>query len=178
MKWFRAGMDKVKELSSTEPVPCPRGWGDIKFNYTVDGWSLNLSRQCPIGGVEYCSACSYPYNPNKIETMKENLQYLEQLRQDNMLTEREYNVRRFMIVCMLNDKSLNPGFGYRVTAWILGPLGIVSTAAGAWLGFNLHPGYYGISGIGAAMICLSLSFFAIARIKKKYLKKLLAGKIV
>jgi hypothetical protein len=57
--------------------------------------------------------------------------------------------------------------GLHTTGWILGPLGVVTTVVGLWLGVAVHPGLFAIALGGAISMALSVSFLVIAAAKHK-----------
>jgi uncharacterized membrane protein YfcA len=72
-----------------------------------------------------------------------------------------------MIVGPVERKTGPPGEGSRITAWILGPAGVILTAAGIWLGRTVDQEFWVMAGIGMAMLALCVSFTAIALIKRQ-----------
>ena len=43
------------------------------------------------------------------------------------------------------------------------PIGMLCAAVGAALGLELHPGFWGIAGLGAVMLALTVSFATLAK---------------
>ena len=74
MGWFRDSLSKLKEAASSEPVQCPRGWGEVSFNLDLEGFPpyfFGFSRKCPIGGVTSCTDCAHPFNPADVEPISD-----------------------------------------------------------------------------------------------------------
>lgn len=163
MGWLRNTMDRLKEATAADPIECPRGWGQVAFTSKVDvawPWWVSLDRRCPIGHVDSCASCRHPYNPAQIDALSERLTELESLRDRNGLTNEEVAYRRKLILQMRDgvDAARETADGFRITAWILGPLGAVITAAGAALAMLYHRELWFIGLGGAVMLALSVSF--------------------
>lgn len=175
MGWFKNSLDKLREAASSEPVQCPRGWGEVSFNLELEGlppYFFGFSRTCPIGGVTCCTDCNHPFNPEDIERLREQLTELENLRDDGVLSESEYAIRRQMIIELTHGKDSLPGEGFHTAAWILGPLAAVIIGAGIWLAQTVHRAFYGMVIGGAIVLALSLSFAIVASTKRKMSKDL------
>jgi len=170
MSWFKNSLSKFKEATASEPVHCPRGWGEVSFNLDLEGmppYFFGFSRSCPIGGVTSCADCAHPFNPEDVERLRENLRELENLRHEGVLSESECAFRRQMIIELKHGKDRLPGEGFRIAAWTLGPLGLVLMCAGSWLAMTFHQAFVGVVIGGAIVLGLSLSFAVIASTKRK-----------
>ncbi len=169
MKWLRDWLNTLKDVSATEPIQCPRGWGEVCFQVSVGGFPpfFEVSRKCPIGGASECVSCPYPVKPENVQRLRQNLEELDALRKEGVLSEPEHAARRRMIVGRTGRKKGPPGEGCRITAWIFGPAGVILTAGGVWLGRNVNQEFWVMAGIGLAMLALCISFTAIALIKRQ-----------
>jgi hypothetical protein len=169
MKWPRNWLDTLKDVSAAEPIQCPRGWGEVCFQISLGGFPpfFDISRKCPIGGTSECVSCRYPVKPEDAQRLRQNLEELDTLRKEGVLSEPEYAARRRMIVGLVERKTGPPGEGCRITAWILGPAGVILTAAGVWLGRTVDQELWVMAGIGMAMLALTVSFTAIALTKRQ-----------
>jgi len=170
MGWFKDSLSKLKEATSSQPVQCPRGWGEVSFNLDLDGmppYFFGFTRTCPIGGVTSCTDCAYPFNPEDVERLRENLTELTNLRDEGVLSESEYAIRRQMIIELQHGKDSLPGEGFYTAAWTLGPLGVVIIGAGIWLVQAFHRAFVGVVIGGAIVLALSLSFAVVASTKRK-----------
>lgn len=169
MKWLRNWLDTLKDVSAAEPIRCPRGWGEVCFQLSMGGWLpfFEVSRMCPIGGVSECVSCRHPVKPEDAQRLRQNLEELDSLRKEGVLSDPEYAARRKMIIGLVKTKTGPPGEGYRITAWILGPAGVILTAAGVWLGANVDQEFWIMAGVGTAMLALCVSFTAIALMKRQ-----------
>ena len=169
MEWLLKWFDKLKDVSAAEHIQCPRGWGEVCFQLSLGGMLpfFEVSRACPIGGTSDCVSCRHPVKPEDAQRLRQNLDELETLRKEGVLSEPEYAARRRMIVGLVERRTGSPGQGSRITAWIFGPAGVILTAAGVWLGINIDPSFWVMTGIGAAMLALCVSFTAIAIIKRQ-----------
>lgn len=152
----------LKEKLAAEPIDCPRGWGSVTFPASglFLGGIIWVGRTCPISGAENCAGCGYQTNPDALK-LNENLAVLEQMRRDGTLTETEFGERRTALLTLHPEADATVGF--RITAWILGPLGILFVAAGIVLARELHEGFWGLGGVGAVMLVLTISFANLAR---------------
>ncbi len=165
MSWLQTSRDKVKEATRADPIDCPRGWGPVSFQASINWFAgfFGVERACPISGSENCASCRHPYNPADMERLRERLEELQSLLNEGALTQEEHDLRRHLIVAMLSDPdagSLEDGF--RITAWILGPVGVVISLFGTWLAMTVHPGFWGLGGAGALIVALCLSFAALS----------------
>jgi len=165
MNWFKSTMSSLREASATEPFQCPRGWGEVSFHLSIDGlppfyWAI--SRECPIGAAESCLKCCYPFNPAADVKLRESLEELEGLRRDGVLTEEEHATRRRMLIGMHEHLLRPPGYGFRITAWLLGPIGVILLGVGYWLAVNVHKGFWGAAAAGLLALGLCLSFAVLA----------------
>ncbi len=168
MKWLRDWFDTLKKVAAAEPIECPRGWGEVSFQISLGGVTpfFTIDHTCPIGGVEACVSCDYPVKPEDGQRLRENLEQLDALRKEGVLSEPEYTARRQMIAGLVERKTSPPGEGYRIAAWLLGPAGLILTAAGVWLGWNVDPEFWAMAGVGMATLALCASFAAIAITKR------------
>ena len=75
MGWF-------KNMLAPEPIDCPRGWGQVSFVPKVFLLPpiFAIDRRCPIGGVDHCSKCRYPFEPGSAELLRQRLEELDGLR--------------------------------------------------------------------------------------------------
>ena len=96
MGWIKNSIDEFREAAKTDPIDCPRGWGDVAFGLKIEGLPPfgQISRQCPLAGVSSCSSCRYPFNPEKTQQLRESLVELESLCEEGVLTETEYQQQR------------------------------------------------------------------------------------
>jgi hypothetical protein len=170
MQWIKNSLASIKEASSSEPMQCPRGWGEVSFHLSVDGFFpavWDVSRKCPIGGVESCQKCRHPYSPDASARLREDLEELQVLLRDGVLTKEEHAQRRTLILGLHEGTMTPPGYGFRVTAWILAPVGILLTGTGLWLAAKLHPGFWGMALAGVLVLGLCISFAALAHGRAK-----------
>ena len=170
MGWFKDNLSKLKDATSSQPVQCPRGWGEVSFNLNLEGlppYFFGFSRTCPIGGVASCTDCAHSFNPEDVERLRENLIELVNLRDEGVLSESEYAIRRQLIIELRHGKDSLPGEGFHIAAWTLGPLGIVIVGAGIWLALTFHQALVGVVIGGAILLGLSLSFAVIASTKRR-----------
>jgi len=168
MGWFKNTLDNVKDAASSQPVECPRGWGEVSFHLDLEGFPpfFSFCRKCPIGGVSSCNDCAHPFNPNNVEQLRATLLELTSMRAEGVLSDAEYATRRQQLIDMKHRKG-TPGSGFHIASWMLGPIGLLITAAGSWLALKIHPGFFSIAGVGAVLLSLSLSFAMIASSKRK-----------
>ncbi len=164
MKWFKDSVQVLRDASESGPIQCPRGWGEVAFMLEVDGilpfW--DLSRKCPIGGVSSCEECHHPHSPEATDRLRAGLDQLQTLLREGVVTEPEYAVRRRMLIGLHESLRSPPGHGLRMTAWILGPAGIILTGAGVWLMQAFHGGFVGITVVGILLLGLCVSFAVLA----------------
>lgn len=175
MGWPQHLLEKLKEASSSPPIQCPRGWGEVAFNldldYAVYLPFFGLSRTCPIGGVESCGSCKHPFKPEDAERLRENLLKLDELRQEKVLSEGEYAIRRKMIIELQDVAEALPGEAYRTSAWVVGLPGLVITVAAFLLAAVAESAIWiPVAVGGAVMIALSVSFAIVASTKKREAK--------
>ena len=161
MGWLKNTIDEIREAAKSDAIDCPRGWGDVAFGLKIDGFPPfgQISRQCPLAGVSSCSSCRYPFNPEKTERLRESLVELENLCEQGVLTENEYQQQRRQLLMFIADPI--PGWPAIITAWILGPLGGVFVGTGWGVAENFHPGFWGLAGIGGVLLALAASFAGI-----------------
>lgn len=165
MKWLRALLDKVTEASAAEPFQCPRGWGQVSFHLSLGGWPpwfLDITRTCPIGGVSECGSCKYPFKPEDAQQLRQQLQEVDTLRDEKVLSESEHAARRRMIVGLMEENADRPGEWARIVAWILGPLGVLLTAMGSWLAMDFDPEFWVMAIGGTVILAVCVSFAVIA----------------
>ena len=169
MKWLQNWLNTLKDVSAAEPIQCPRGWGEVCFQISLGGLPpfFDVSRKCPIGGASECVSCRYPVKPEDAQRLRQNLEELDALRNEGVLSEPEYAARRRMIVGLVERTAGPPGEGCRITAWLFGPMGVILTAAGVWLAMTVGQEFWVMAGIGMAMLALCVSFTAIALIKRQ-----------
>ena len=171
MGWLQS----IKDATSSAPIDCPRGWGEVTFSTDIDGFPpfMQISRKCPIAGVKDCASCGHPYNPARMEQLRTTLAELEQLCDEGKLTESEYQAQRRMLLAFQHTLENVPGEYSLITAWILGPLGIVAALAGSWLAQSVHVGFYGLTAVGAVLLAVATSFGGIGWMKRSlYLRRI------
>ncbi len=164
MGWIRDKFEEVKDGTGAPPIDCPRGWGSVSFGLRGEAvlpW-FEISRKCPIGGVAECASCGHPYNPDRVDNLRRGLDELENLRRDGVLTEAEAACQREGLMNLTGNTQATLE-NFRLTAWILGPLGFLFSAAGVILGILMHPGFYGLAGVGAVLLALCISFAGVSR---------------
>jgi hypothetical protein len=168
MKWLRSSLDALKDVSAAQPMQCPRGWGEVCFQLSLGGFPpfFDISHKCPIGGVSECVSCHYPVKPEDAQQLRRNLEELDSLRKERVLSELEYAARRRMIVGLVERRTGPPGEGCRITAWLLGPVGVTLSIAGVWLATTVNPEFWVMAGIGMTTLALSISFAAISLIRR------------
>jgi hypothetical protein len=169
MGWLKS----LKDMTSSNPIDCPRGWGDVTFSTDIEGFPpfFSVTRKCPIAGVSNCASCGHPHNPARIEQLRAMLAELEQLCDEGKLTESEYQSQRRMLLSFQHSIEKMPGEYALITAWILGPLGILATVAGIFLAQKYHEALYGITAAGAILLAVAASFGGIGWMKRStYLK--------
>ena len=163
-------------MKSSEPIDCPRGWGDVVFSTEIENFPfVTISRKCPIAGVSNCASCGHPHNPARIEQLRATLADLELLCEEGKLTENEYQEQRRMLLSFQHSIESNPGDAALITAWVLGPLAIVVTGVGGFLGATVNngKGLYSIAAIGVVMLAVSISFAGIGLMKRsRYQRRL------
>jgi len=178
MGWFSDSLTKLKDATASEPVQCPRGWGEVPFN--AKGPPLppffSVSRVCRIGGVEHCGDCGHPFNPHAVEALRESLSQLESLQREGTLSEAESAIRRRMVVEFGRDRPEEglriarmlvelerdrPGEGFRIAAWVVGTLGVVVTVSGLWLAY-FAKFWAWIAIAGGVMLAVSVSLAVVS----------------
>ena len=162
MAWFGDFVDHLKQLTKTEPLDCPRGWGSVAFNISamLFPWPM-IDLECPISGKESCADCSYARNPDAF-VLREQLEELARLEQEGLISPGERNARRVEMLELFGVRD-----ELRAAAWILGPLGLVFTLVGGALGFGYHAGFLVFACAGLVGLALSLSFAVIASRQNK-----------
>lgn len=156
--------DLIQQGARSEPIECPRGWGQILFplNVTIFLPGFWVSRVCPISGAESCAECTYPPNPDTLK-LEEHLCKLDGLKQTGALSAGEFEQRRLALIVL--HQTPDPGEGFRKAAWILGPLGTLLTVVGTPLAFSYHPVFWLPASAGAISLALCCSFAGLARRK-------------
>ena len=177
MSWLNKTFDKLKEASTAEPIDCPRGWGKVSFFFEPGtSWLLvhlpfafDFTRRCPIGGVASCHECCYPFKPEDAERLRDNLDKLDALRKDRVLSESEYEVRRAMIIHLQDGTSQQPGDGFRAAAWLLGVPGLAVTVVSSWLAMSMEPQilWTMLAFVGGVAVAASVSCGVLAATRKK-----------
>lgn len=164
MSWLQDKLRSLADATAAQPLECPRGWGSIAFNLEIGGFApfFSLERKCPIGGVTKCDDCRHPLNPANVEQLRTQLEQLEQLHADRKLSDREYAERRQKIIALENHGEQRRRDAFRIAAWVLGPLGVLSCGAGLWL-TQQHGLSLALTGLGGVMLALALSFAWLAR---------------
>ena len=171
MGWLQS----LREITTAMPIECPRGWGDVTFSNDIEGFPPfgKITKQCPIAGVSNCASCGHPYNPARMAQLRETLAELEQLCDEGKLTESEYQAQRRMLLAFQHSIENAPGEYALITAWILGPLGVVATVAGVLLAEQYNVGFYGMTGVGSVLLAVAASFGGIGWMKRKsYLRRI------
>lgn len=161
MGWFSNTVEGIKAATTHDPVECPRGWGPVSF--VGSAWVIppmfGVSRECPIGGVTRCGECKYPTNP-EVFRLAEQLAELRRLRDEGELSPAEYGMRRQALVYLHADTR---GRAFYAAGWIMCPLGALIAVIGIALALRYAPGLWAIAILGAVVLCLGMSFFALAR---------------
>jgi len=166
MGWF-------KDTFAAKPIECPRGWGPVTFVLKTSVFFplfLDVSRTCPIGGVTHCDKCRYPIEPGSDEELRLRLRELARLK-GTALTEREYRIRRRLLIEAREPHPDIPGQKTATTALVLGPLGAIITGAGWYLTWTQHPGFLALLFSGVVVLGLSVSFAGISITRRRALPK-------
>lgn len=152
----------LKEKLAAEPIDCPRGWGSVCFpaSGVFTFGFVWIGRTCPISGAENCAGCGYQTNPDALK-LHENLAMLEQMLGNGTLTEIQYGERRTALLTLHPIADATAGF--RIAAWIMGPLGTLFAAAGIVLAREVHEAFWVLCGIGVVLLVLTISFAKLAR---------------
>lgn len=164
MGWF-------KDNPSAEPIECPRGWGQVSFirSVTLLPVVVAIERKCPIGGVDHCTKCRYPFEPGTAEQLRLRLEELDGLR-GSTLTEEEFRIRRRLIVDARDPQHRIPGMAAAAAALVLGPLGVVAIGAGWYFSLVVHPGFLGLLGGGLVLSALAAGFTGLSMIQRRTLR--------
>ncbi len=162
MGWLK---DKLG-VEPVEPIECPRGWGQVSFVPKIEIFEIN--HRCPIGGVTSCEKCRYQVNPASTELLRLHLEELEALR-GSTLSEAEFRIRRRLIVEARDPSSDVPGQEAAVAAFILGPLGVVTTLAGWYLSATVSLGFLAILAGGLVLSALAVGTAAISKMERRAL---------
>jgi hypothetical protein len=161
--WIKDTLEAIKEHTRSEPVECPRGWGQVAFVSSV--WCVpplfGVDRSCPIGGVGDCGSCAYSSNPDAFR-LSDQLGELERLRADGQLSSSQCDARRDAIV-RLHAGSDRARRAQITTAWMLTPLGALVAAAGVVCAMLVHSGFWGMAGGGLVFVVVGLSFWGLSR---------------
>ena len=167
--WLSNLVERLKEAAKAEPVPCPRGWGDLTFHVGIWGVPplFAIERTCPIGGVAHCVACVHPYNPENIGSLRESLRQLDELRRDQLITESQYELRRHLLVNLEEGLGQSPGQRFHTLAWIFGAIGLVVAATGLVLVSTIHLGFWAVVGLGALLLALCVAFSVLSASQKR-----------
>jgi len=168
MQWFHGAIERIKKHVVVAPIQCPRGWGTVTFQPYVNASlvAIELTQTCPIGGVTSCAECQYLFNPDDIEGMRERLRILDDLRVEGVIIGEEYQVRRRHIIELREGTEKNKEEGFRVAAWIVGPLGLMLITVGSLLSWLVHMGFVALAGVGTVMLTLGLSFRHLSQPRK------------
>ncbi len=178
MSWIQKTISKLKDGTPAIPIECPRGWGDVSFQRKMNfflPFFFEISWQCPIAGVDECFSCRHPFNPDKIEVLRDELMQLKSLVDDGLMSKAEYKTRRRMTISFQQFGVGVPGYNSAVAAFILCPIGAIITAAGFWGVQNIHPGMWGAALGGALIVALGASFAGISYLRRRDIKKLFAA---
>ncbi len=163
MGWF-------KDTFTPEPIECPRGWGPVAFvrKFVLVPPIVAIDRICPIGGVDRCGKCRYPFEPGSAERLRLRLEELEGLR-GTTLTEAEFGVRRRLIIEAREPSRGTPGDREAAAALVLGPLGLVVTGAGWFLSSAVSLGFLSILIVGLVLVGLAVSFAGMSAMRRRAL---------
>ncbi len=163
-------MGWLKDTRAPEPIECPRGWGPVTFvrRFFLIPPIFAIDRRCPIGGVDRCQKCRYPFEPGSAERLRLRLEELEGLR-GTALTEAEYGIRRRLIIEAREPSQGTPGDRQAAAALVLGPLGLVVTGAGWFLSSSVSLGFLALTIIGLVLIGLAGSFAGIGAMRRRAL---------
>ncbi len=101
--------------------------------------------------------------PNELTASEEDSK-CSSLRRDGVLTEAGAARQREGFMNLTGDAHTTRE-NFRLTAWILGPLGFLFSAAGVTLGTLIHPGFHGLVGVGAVLLALCITFAGVSRRK-------------
>lgn len=174
MGWF-------KDKFAAESIECPRGWGQVSFvlNVTLLPFIVAIEHKCPIGGVEHCTKCRYPFEPGSIDQLRLRLEELDELR-GSTLSEEEFRIRRRLLVDARDPPQGIPGRAAATAALVLGPLGVAGIGAGWYLSSVVHAGFLGLLGGGLVLSALAVGFAGLSMIQRRTLPtppddRLLAG---
>lgn len=163
MGWISETSEAIRAHTRSEPIECPRGWGQVAFVSSV--WAVpplfGVDRKCPIAGVGDCGDCGYASNPDALR-LAEQIAALDGLLDAGSLSPEEHERRRRAVV-HLHDGAEAGRRWQRTTAWLLAPLGALATLAGVVLALEIHAGFWGLAGGGAACLVLGLSFWGMSR---------------
>ena len=164
MGWF-------KDKFAAESIECPRGWGQVRFdlNVTVLPVVIAIERKCPIGGVEHCTKCRYPFEPGSAEQLRLRLEELDGLR-GSTLSEQEFRIRRRLIVDAREPPHGIPGRAAATAALVLGPLGVTAIGAGWYFSRVVHFGFLGLLGGGLVLSALAVGFAGLSMIQRRTLQ--------
>lgn len=164
MGWF-------KDKFESEPIECPRGWGQVSFtpDLTILPVIIAIGSRCPIGGVDHCTKCRHPMNPASADLLRVRLEELEALR-GSTLTDEEFRIRRRLIVRAQEPPDPSAGHKPLITAMVLGPLGVVATGVGGVLAATVHLGFLGLLGGGLVLSSLAVAFAGISRMQRRALR--------
>lgn len=169
MSWFAGALGKIKETTSTAPIECPRGWGPVTFTLSLSGmlpW-MEVSRQCPIGGVESCASCRYAVNPERVERLRECIAELDRLRKDGTLTTEEHAAQRERLLDLRAFPD-DHDEGLILAAWIVGPVGIAIAGMGYFLTLKFHPGFWALVAVGPIAVAVAVGIaLAVASSRRK-----------
>lgn len=154
--------ESIQNKLSSEPIECPRGWGKVGFQFNGGAMMpfLWLARSCPISGSETCSGCGHESNPDAVR-LQENLVALEAMRQAGAINEEEFADRRKAVMTLHTTRGNHAGF--RIAAWILGPLGLLFGGGGTVLALRVAEEFWVMTAFGAILLALTLSFAALGR---------------
>jgi hypothetical protein len=118
--------------------------------------------------VEDCTQCGYPVKPEDAERLRENLDKLDALRKEKVLSDSECSIRRQMIIGLYPNTGQSPGEGYHTAAWVVGLPGVVLAGSGRWLAQRADPVLWTIIAVsGGVMIALGIAFAFVASSKRR-----------
>jgi len=155
MEFLNETVEKLKDLSSSEPVGCPRGHGEVSFHVVAEGMLpfFAVDRRCPIGGVSSCEKCRHPLHPDQIVRLDEALHSLEEHRRKGSMTAGEVDAQRARMLSL--QRTRRPGELLSIWAWSIGPTGLFLVLIGIWLAREFHQGFWGLAAGGGVMLCVA-----------------------
>ncbi len=177
MRWIERIIQDLKTASEATPLRCPRGWGDVPFQVSLSLEPyppfVDFPRRCPIGGVETCVSCRHPFNPQRVDLLREELAQLRSLLDDGLMSGEEYDLRRKMTISFQLFGTRMPGRASSTAAFILAPIGTAIAVTGLICAVSIHPGFWGVVVGGSLILGLGGSFAGISHRRRRDMTKLL-----